>query len=32
VTRRHEDELVLACGLLAETNRPWPKLAPMAYQ
>ena len=32
VTRRHDDELVLACGLLAETNRPWPKLAPMAYQ
>jgi aspartyl-tRNA(Asn)/glutamyl-tRNA(Gln) amidotransferase subunit A len=32
VTRRHEDELVLACGLVAETNRPWPKLAPMAYR
>lgn len=28
VTRRHAEELVLAAGLLAETNRPWPKLAP----
>ena len=32
VTRRHDEELVLAAGLIAETNRPWPKLAPMAYQ
>ena len=32
VAPRHEEELVLAAGLLAETNRPWPKLAPMAYQ
>jgi aspartyl-tRNA(Asn)/glutamyl-tRNA(Gln) amidotransferase subunit A len=31
VARRHEEELVLACGLLAEQNRPWPKLAPMGY-
>jgi aspartyl-tRNA(Asn)/glutamyl-tRNA(Gln) amidotransferase subunit A len=30
VARRHEEELVLACGLLAEQNRPWPKFAPMA--
>jgi aspartyl-tRNA(Asn)/glutamyl-tRNA(Gln) amidotransferase subunit A len=30
VARRHEDELALACGLVAETNRPWPKFAPMA--
>jgi aspartyl-tRNA(Asn)/glutamyl-tRNA(Gln) amidotransferase subunit A len=29
--RRSEEELVLACGALAETNRPWPKFAPMAY-
>jgi aspartyl-tRNA(Asn)/glutamyl-tRNA(Gln) amidotransferase subunit A len=28
VTRRHDEELVLAAGLVAETNRPWPKLAP----
>ena len=32
VTRRHDEELVLACGLVAETNRPWPKLAPYARQ
>jgi aspartyl-tRNA(Asn)/glutamyl-tRNA(Gln) amidotransferase subunit A len=32
VTRRHDEELVLACGLVAESNRPWPKLAPMAYR
>ncbi len=32
VTRRHDEELVLACGLVAETNRPWPKLAPLAYR
>src|SRR5262249_32829827 len=30
VARRHEDELALACSLVAETNRPWPKFAPMA--
>jgi aspartyl-tRNA(Asn)/glutamyl-tRNA(Gln) amidotransferase subunit A len=30
VARRHEEELVLACGLLAEQNRPWAKFAPMA--
>jgi aspartyl-tRNA(Asn)/glutamyl-tRNA(Gln) amidotransferase subunit A len=28
VTRRDDELLVLAAGLLAETNRPWPKLAP----
>jgi aspartyl-tRNA(Asn)/glutamyl-tRNA(Gln) amidotransferase subunit A len=32
VTRRHDEDLVLACGLVAERTRPWPKLAPMAYQ
>jgi len=31
VARRHEEDLVLAAGLTAEANRPWPKLAPMAY-
>ena len=31
VARRHEEELVLACGAVAEKNRPWPKFAPMAY-
>ena len=31
VARRHEEELALACGIVAETNRPWPKFAPMAY-
>ena len=31
VTRRHDEELVLGCGALAEANRPWPKFAPMAY-
>jgi aspartyl-tRNA(Asn)/glutamyl-tRNA(Gln) amidotransferase subunit A len=31
VARRSEEELVLACGALAEANRPWPKFAPMAY-
>jgi aspartyl-tRNA(Asn)/glutamyl-tRNA(Gln) amidotransferase subunit A len=30
VTRRHDDDLVLALGLIAERERPWPKLAPMA--
>lgn len=28
VTRRHDDDLVLAVGLIAEGTRPWPKLAP----
>jgi aspartyl-tRNA(Asn)/glutamyl-tRNA(Gln) amidotransferase subunit A len=28
VARRHEEPLVLAAGLVAETNRPWPKHAP----
>ncbi|MET1003577.1 MAG: amidase family protein [Acidimicrobiia bacterium] len=32
VAPRHEEELVLAAGWLVESNRPWPKLAPMAYQ
>ena len=31
VTRRHDEELVLGCGAIAEANRPWPKLAPLAY-
>jgi aspartyl-tRNA(Asn)/glutamyl-tRNA(Gln) amidotransferase subunit A len=31
VGRRHEEELALACGMVAETHRPWPKFAPMAY-
>jgi aspartyl-tRNA(Asn)/glutamyl-tRNA(Gln) amidotransferase subunit A len=31
VTRRHEEELVLGCGAIAEANRPWPKFAPLAY-
>ncbi|HTD49048.1 MAG TPA: amidase [Acidimicrobiia bacterium] len=31
VARRHEEELVLACGAIAESRRPWPKFAPMAY-
>jgi aspartyl-tRNA(Asn)/glutamyl-tRNA(Gln) amidotransferase subunit A len=31
VTRRHDEELVLACGAIAEANRPWAKFAPMAY-
>jgi len=30
VAKRHHEEHVLAAGLLAETNRPWPKLAPLA--
>jgi aspartyl-tRNA(Asn)/glutamyl-tRNA(Gln) amidotransferase subunit A len=29
-TRRNDEELVLACGAIAEANRPWPKFAPMA--
>ena len=32
VARRHGEELVLGAGIVAETNRPWPKLAPMAYR
>jgi len=31
VARRHEEDLTLAAGLIAEANRPWPKFAPMAY-
>jgi aspartyl-tRNA(Asn)/glutamyl-tRNA(Gln) amidotransferase subunit A len=31
VTRRHEEELALACGFVAETSNPWPKFAPLAY-
>jgi aspartyl-tRNA(Asn)/glutamyl-tRNA(Gln) amidotransferase subunit A len=31
VTRRHDEELVLGCGAVAEQNRPWPKFAPLAY-
>jgi aspartyl-tRNA(Asn)/glutamyl-tRNA(Gln) amidotransferase subunit A len=31
VTRRHDEELVLGCGAIAEANRPWPKFAPMAH-
>lgn len=31
VTRRHDEELVLGCGAVAEANRPWAKFAPMAY-
>jgi len=31
VARRHEEELVLACGAIAESKRPWPKFAPKAY-
>ena len=30
VTRRHDEELVLGCGAIAEANRAWPKFAPMA--
>jgi aspartyl-tRNA(Asn)/glutamyl-tRNA(Gln) amidotransferase subunit A len=29
VTRRHDEPLVLALGLIAERTRPWPKLAPL---
>jgi aspartyl-tRNA(Asn)/glutamyl-tRNA(Gln) amidotransferase subunit A len=32
IARRHEEELVLACGAIVEANRPWPKFAPMAYR
>jgi aspartyl-tRNA(Asn)/glutamyl-tRNA(Gln) amidotransferase subunit A len=31
VARRHEEELVLGAGAVAEQNRPWAKFAPMAY-
>ena len=31
VARRHEEELVLAAGLVAEQHRPWPKFAPLSY-
>jgi aspartyl-tRNA(Asn)/glutamyl-tRNA(Gln) amidotransferase subunit A len=31
-TRRHDEELVLGCGAIAEENRPWPKFAPLAYR
>jgi aspartyl-tRNA(Asn)/glutamyl-tRNA(Gln) amidotransferase subunit A len=31
VARRHDEELVLACGQVSETNNPWPKFAPLAY-
>jgi Asp-tRNA(Asn)/Glu-tRNA(Gln) amidotransferase A subunit family amidase len=31
ITRRHDEELVLGCGAIAEANRPWPKFAPLAY-
>jgi aspartyl-tRNA(Asn)/glutamyl-tRNA(Gln) amidotransferase subunit A len=30
VTHRDGEELVLACGAIAEANRPWVKFAPMA--
>jgi aspartyl-tRNA(Asn)/glutamyl-tRNA(Gln) amidotransferase subunit A len=30
-TRRHADELLFACGLVAERARPWPKFAPLAF-
>jgi aspartyl-tRNA(Asn)/glutamyl-tRNA(Gln) amidotransferase subunit A len=31
VGRRDAEELVLACGAVAERNRPWPKFAPLAH-
>jgi Asp-tRNA(Asn)/Glu-tRNA(Gln) amidotransferase A subunit family amidase len=31
VARRDDEEVVLACGAVAEANRPWAKLAPLAY-
>ena len=31
VTRRHDEEIVLGCGAVAEQQRPWPKFAPLAY-
>jgi aspartyl-tRNA(Asn)/glutamyl-tRNA(Gln) amidotransferase subunit A len=32
VARRHEDELCIGAGALLEDARPWPKLAPLAYE
>jgi aspartyl-tRNA(Asn)/glutamyl-tRNA(Gln) amidotransferase subunit A len=32
VARRHEEPLVLAAGAVMERARPWPKLAPAAYE
>jgi aspartyl-tRNA(Asn)/glutamyl-tRNA(Gln) amidotransferase subunit A len=32
VARRDGEASVLACGAIAEQNRPWPKFAPMAYE
>jgi aspartyl-tRNA(Asn)/glutamyl-tRNA(Gln) amidotransferase subunit A len=31
VGRRDAEEMVLGCGAVAETNRPWTKFAPLAY-
>jgi aspartyl-tRNA(Asn)/glutamyl-tRNA(Gln) amidotransferase subunit A len=31
VGRRDDEEAVLACGAVAEANRPWVKFAPLAY-
>jgi aspartyl-tRNA(Asn)/glutamyl-tRNA(Gln) amidotransferase subunit A len=31
VAQRHQEELVLGAGAVAEANRPWAKFAPMAY-
>ncbi len=31
VGRRDDEEVVLACGAVAEANRPWVKFAPLAY-
>src|SRR4029078_9003535 len=31
VGRRDDEEAVLACGAVAEANRPWVKLPPPAY-
>jgi aspartyl-tRNA(Asn)/glutamyl-tRNA(Gln) amidotransferase subunit A len=31
VGRRDDEEAVLACGAVAEANRPWAKFAPLAY-
>src|SRR5262249_58880742 len=31
-TRRHDEELVLGCGAIAEEKRPWQKFAPLAYR
>ncbi|MCJ7672590.1 MAG: amidase [Acidimicrobiia bacterium] len=32
VARRHEDLACLAAGAVVEAGRPWPKLAPFAYE